>query len=168
MSYKIVPSKITLLEEKYSSGTRKLSIWEKTGLALSPPILRLNAYSKHSTTDLQNILERKYELENIMKQAPNTKTALHIADILLNRQESVKSTVLRRNFMWGGALLGSAATIFSARHYDYKSKCILAPFAFYGFSFIGRWVGDLILGRWSQYSRQRALGLLPAKILVND
>jgi len=149
----VVPSDITLLEEKHQIGRRKLRILEWTGLLGTSPMFHLH-FSKMDKGDKRSVLSRKYD--------PDDKS--EIATILKKRQESVRKEVVSHNFMWGGAFGMSGLAWWSVRRYNYQSRLVALPFIFYGGTFVGRWVGDILTGRNAEFIRDRFLGQLPAKV----
>merc|ERR1712232_812079 len=65
------------------------------------------------------------------------------AHICMRRQEAVSRHVIANNYL---------------------SRLIALPFIFYGGTFVGRVVGDILTGRNAEYGRERFLGRLPAKV----
>merc|ERR1712087_171307 len=87
-----------------------------------------------------------------------------VANILRTRQEAVRKQVVAHNFLWGvsGAMTG--LVWWSFRRYNYQSRLVALPFVFYGGTFVGRVVGDVVTGRAGDFSRDRFLAALPAKV----
>mmetsp|Transcript_110824 Transcript_110824/g.292656 ORF Transcript_110824/g.292656 Transcript_110824/m.292656 type:complete len:162 (-) Transcript_110824:87-572(-) len=149
----VVPSDITILEDKHQIGRRKLRILEWTGLLGMAPMLHLH-YSKMDTGDKRAVLSKKFDKDDKSE----------VGMILKKRQESVRKEVVAHNFMWAGAGTMAGCTWWSFRRYNYQSRLVALPFIFYGGTFVGRWVGDIITGRNAEFSRDRFLGQLPAKV----
>lgn len=149
----VVPSDITILEDKHQIGRRKLRILEWTGLLGMAPMLHLH-YSKMDTGDKRAVLSKKYDADDKSE----------IGMILKKRQESVRKEVVAHNFLWGGAWTMTGFTWWSFRRYNYQSRLVALPFIFYGGTFVGRWFGDIVTGRNAEFLRDRFLGQLPAKV----
>ena len=149
----VVPSDITIAEEKNKIGKRRLGLFEWTGLLGTAPMLHIH-YSKLDRGDKRAVLSRKFNAED---KSP-------IVDVLRRRQESVRKNVVATNFMWGTAGAMTGLTWWSFRRYNYQSRLIAIPFVFYGGTFVGRVVGDIITGRNAEYARDRFLGELPGKV----
>eukprot|EP00440_Ansanella_granifera_P067712 gb/GFBE01073453.1/.p1 GENE.gb/GFBE01073453.1/~~gb/GFBE01073453.1/.p1 ORF type:complete len:161 (+),score=43.17 gb/GFBE01073453.1/:1-483(+) len=149
----VVPSDITLLEEKKCIGKRKIGWFETFGLMGMAPMIHIH-YSKLDTRDKRAILSKKYD--------PDDKSEEGI--IVQKRQDSVKREVLATPFMWGTAGTMAGLTWWSFRRYNYQSRLVALPFIFYGGTFIGRAIGDIVTGRNAEFGRDRFLGSLPAKV----
>eukprot|EP00930_Biecheleria_cincta_P072288 TRINITY_DN5970_c0_g1_i14.p1 TRINITY_DN5970_c0_g1~~TRINITY_DN5970_c0_g1_i14.p1 ORF type:complete len:162 (+),score=33.91 TRINITY_DN5970_c0_g1_i14:69-554(+) len=150
----VVPSDITLLEEKKSIGSRQLYIIEKLGLlGMAPFMIRLH-YSKMDKGDCRAVLSKKYD--------PDDKSEEGV--IVQKRQESVRKAVVATNFMWGTAGTMAGLTWWSFRRYNYQARLVALPFIFYGGTFVGRMVGDMVTGRNAEFGRDRFLASLPAKV----
>mmetsp|Transcript_114166 Transcript_114166/g.180252 ORF Transcript_114166/g.180252 Transcript_114166/m.180252 type:complete len:160 (-) Transcript_114166:176-655(-) len=149
----VVPSDISLLENKMSIGRRKLRILERTGLALTAPMLHIH-YSKIDGNDMKAVLQKKYDPEDKSETATVCK----------KRQESIRKRVVCTNYMWGIAGASAGMVTWSFRRYNYQSRLIALPFIFYGMTFVGRYMGDAIVGRNAEYGRDRFLGELPGKV----
>merc|ERR1712187_125574 len=121
----VVPSDIAVVEEKHKIGTRKLRLFERTGLLGMAPMLHIH-YSKLDKRDMRAVLEKKFDPE----------TNNPAVDICRRRQESVRKNVVATNFMWGtsGGMMG--LTWWSFRKYNYQSRLIALPFVFYGGTFV--------------------------------
>ncbi|KAK2195418.1 hypothetical protein BdWA1_003094 [Babesia duncani] len=146
----VVPSDITLCENLYSTGTRKLTFMENLGLFLTPNPIRFR-YTKNGRDELRAILSKSYG------EHDDT-----VTEILKSRQESVSKMVKAKTFnLFGGAGLG-LLTLYSLRFSNIKTKVIVLPFATYAGCLLGRIYGNGYYGRWSEYSRDRALGQAPA------
>ena len=52
----------------------------------------------------------------------------------------------------------------SFRRYNYQARLVALPFIFYGGTFVGRMVGDMVTERNAEFGRDRYLGELPAKV----
>jgi len=79
-------------------------------------------------------------------------------------QESVRKFVVSKNYMWGTAFTMTGFTAWSFRRYNYQSRLIALPFVFYGGTFVGRMIGDVMTGRNAESDRDRFLGQLPGKV----
>eukprot|EP00929_Paragymnodinium_shiwhaense_P092683 TRINITY_DN5266_c0_g1_i2.p2 TRINITY_DN5266_c0_g1~~TRINITY_DN5266_c0_g1_i2.p2 ORF type:complete len:161 (+),score=41.79 TRINITY_DN5266_c0_g1_i2:87-569(+) len=152
----VVPSDITILEEKLKVGRRRLGFFESLGLMYTPPMLHIH-YSKMDRGDLRAVLEKKYDPED---NSP-------AADIVKRRQESVRKQVIAKNWMWETAFGMTGLTWWSFRRYNYQSRLVALPFVFYGGTFVGRVLGDVLTGRNAEYGRDRFLGKLPAKVYLD-
>eukprot|EP00933_Yihiella_yeosuensis_P000801 TRINITY_DN10123_c0_g3_i1.p1 TRINITY_DN10123_c0_g3~~TRINITY_DN10123_c0_g3_i1.p1 ORF type:complete len:159 (+),score=20.69 TRINITY_DN10123_c0_g3_i1:171-647(+) len=149
----VVPSDITLLEEKKSIGARKMSWLESIGLLGMSPTIHIH-YSKLDKADRRAILTKKYD-EDDKSEA---------GQIVKRRQAAVSKEVVSHNFLWltSGAMTG--ACWWSFRRYNYQSRLVALPFIFYAGTFVGRAVGDIVTGRNGQYARDSFLGSLPGKV----
>ncbi|CAE7762340.1 polr2a [Symbiodinium necroappetens] len=134
-SESVVPSDITIVEEKKTIGKRKLMPWERTGLLGMAPMLHLH-YSKLDKGDKRKILSRKFDPDD----------ASEANQICIRRQESVRKEVVATNFMWDTALTMAGLTWWSFRRYNYQSRLVALPFIFYGGTFVGRVIGDVVTG----------------------
>ncbi|KAF4674432.1 hypothetical protein FOL46_004994 [Perkinsus olseni] len=135
----VVPSDITIIEEKNKIAKRRVRTLEKTGLALMFPIFHWR-YSKLDKHDMYNILRRKFD--------PSASDPA--IDVCRRRQESVRRRVIAQNGLLPGLLLGS--------------KLIVLPFCAYLGAICGRIAGHGLSWRWVETDRQRMLGNLPAKV----
>eukprot|EP00928_Gymnodinium_smaydae_P028061 TRINITY_DN2150_c0_g2_i2.p3 TRINITY_DN2150_c0_g2~~TRINITY_DN2150_c0_g2_i2.p3 ORF type:complete len:184 (-),score=46.86 TRINITY_DN2150_c0_g2_i2:86-571(-) len=153
----VVPSDITILEEKTKIGNRRLGLFEWTGLLFQAPMLHIH-YSKMDKGDMRAVLQKKYDDESTK---PN-------AVICKKRQESVRKHVVANNFMWGTAFGMTGLTWWSVRRYNYQSRLVALPFVFYGGTFVGRVLGDICTGRNAEFGRDRFLGSLPAKVYYSE
>eukprot|EP00440_Ansanella_granifera_P038642 gb/GFBE01041928.1/.p1 GENE.gb/GFBE01041928.1/~~gb/GFBE01041928.1/.p1 ORF type:complete len:162 (+),score=49.68 gb/GFBE01041928.1/:1-486(+) len=152
----VVPSDITLLEEKKCIGRRKLGLFEKLGLLGMAPMIHIH-YSKIDKGDCRAVLSRKYDDDD------NSEEAM----IVKKRQESIRKQVVAHNFMWAGAGTMAGLTWWSFRRYNYQSRLVALPFIFYGGTFVGRAVGDIVTGRNAEFARDQFLASLPAKVYFN-
>lgn len=152
----VVPSDITVVEEKKTVGKRSLKPWEVTGLMGMAPMLHLH-YSKLDRGDKRKILSRKYDTDD-------TSDANKLC---IRRQEAVRKEVVATNFMWDTALVMAGLTWWSFRRYNYQSRLVALPFIFYGGTFVGRAIGDMVTGRNAEFARDRFLASLPAKVYYN-
>eukprot|EP00918_Siedleckia_nematoides_P068581 GHVU01149430.1.p1 GENE.GHVU01149430.1~~GHVU01149430.1.p1 ORF type:complete len:165 (-),score=17.20 GHVU01149430.1:201-695(-) len=157
MSKLLVPSDVTVLEERLSTGKRPLTFLERTGLMLTPPMWHFR-YTKNDKNDMRRILSKSYDVTSTDP----------VVGVLLARQKAVHRKVVATNGTFDGAVLSTGAVWYSLRHYDYKTKLIVLPFIAYGGSFLGRAFGDFTSGRWCEYARERILGELPAKQYYGD
>jgi len=153
----VVPSDVTILEDRYSIGQRRLTVMERLGLFLTPPMFHFR-YTKNDHKDYRKVLSRQYP----------TNSKDPIVELLVKRQKSIHSRVVAQNGLWDGAIAAAGLVAYSLRHYDYKTKLIVLPFVAYGGSFIGRWTADFVCGRWRESARSRILGQLPAKAYFDD
>jgi len=147
----VVPSDITLLEEKYAVGRRRLRLLERFGLLGIPPMWHLR-YTKNNTKELKSVLTKRYDKDS---KEP-------IVMILKERQESVRKQVIAHNGLWAGIDTFGLLSLWSLRHYDWKCKAMVVPVMMYGGAIVGRVLGDLVMGRTSEFCRDRFLGELPA------
>eukprot|EP00397_Hematodinium_sp_SG-2012_P064891 GEMP01092801.1.p1 GENE.GEMP01092801.1~~GEMP01092801.1.p1 ORF type:complete len:164 (+),score=32.49 GEMP01092801.1:36-527(+) len=147
----VVPSDITILEEKHAVGKRRLRLFERIGLLGVAPMWHIR-YTKNNTAEMKAVLTKRYDKDS---QEP-------LIFLLKARQESIRKQVIAHMGLWAGIGTFGAYGIWSLRHYDYKAKAITLPFLMYGGAIIGRAVGDLIMNRTSEYARDRFLGQLPA------
>eukprot|EP00929_Paragymnodinium_shiwhaense_P092687 TRINITY_DN5266_c0_g4_i2.p1 TRINITY_DN5266_c0_g4~~TRINITY_DN5266_c0_g4_i2.p1 ORF type:complete len:183 (+),score=39.44 TRINITY_DN5266_c0_g4_i2:74-550(+) len=152
----VVPSDITVLEEKQKIGRRRLGLLERFGLLGTMPMLHIH-YSKMDRGDMRAVLEKRYDPED-------TSAA---TDICRRRQESVRKQAVATNFKWGTAWTMTGLTFWSFRRYNYQSRLVAVPFIFYGGTFVGRVIGDICTGRNAEYARDRFLGSLPGKVYLN-
>lgn len=122
----VVPSDITVVEEKKTVGKRSLKPWEA-------PMLHLH-YSKLDRGDKRKILSRKYDTDDTSEANK----------LCIRRQEAVRKEVVATNFMWDTALVMAGLTWWSFRRYNYQSRLVALPFIFYGGTFVGRAIGDMV------------------------
>mmetsp|Transcript_36635 Transcript_36635/g.55268 ORF Transcript_36635/g.55268 Transcript_36635/m.55268 type:complete len:160 (-) Transcript_36635:235-714(-) len=148
----VVPSDVTIMEEKTKIGKRKLGIMEKVGLLTMLPMLHIH-YSKMDKYDMKAVLSKKYDEDDTS----------NAADICRRRQESVRKSVISNIFMWDTAWVMTGFAWWSFRRYNYQSRLVALPFIFYGGTFVGRAIGDIVTGRNAEFARDRFLGALPAK-----
>merc|ERR1712183_672863 len=87
-----------------------------------------------------------------------------VVSILRKRQEAVSKRVVGQNFLWAGGWTFAGLTWWSFRRYNYQSRLIALPFLFYGGTFFGRFIGDIVTGRNAEFTRDRFLGELPARV----
>mmetsp|Transcript_61158 Transcript_61158/g.145667 ORF Transcript_61158/g.145667 Transcript_61158/m.145667 type:complete len:159 (-) Transcript_61158:148-624(-) len=151
----VVPSDITILEEKHKIGRRRVRILEKLGMLGMAPMFHLH-YSKMDPSDMRAVLMKKYD--------PDDKSA--VVEILKTRQEAISKQVKSHNFMWGTAGLMTGLTYWSFRRYNYQSRLIAVPMIFYAGTWVGRFVGDIVTGRNAEFGRDRYLASLPAKVYL--
>merc|ERR1719162_802079 len=111
-------------------------------------------YSKMDRSDMRAVLSKKYDDENISAEAGICRT----------RQEAVRKQAVAHNFMWGTAGTMTGLVWWSFRRYNYQSRLVALPFIFYGGTFVGRVVGDVVTGRNAEFARDRFLASLPAKV----
>mmetsp|Transcript_37495 Transcript_37495/g.104203 ORF Transcript_37495/g.104203 Transcript_37495/m.104203 type:complete len:164 (-) Transcript_37495:101-592(-) len=149
----VVPSDITILENKKMIGKRKLGLFEWTGLLMTAPMIHIH-YSKMDRGDMRAVLTKKFDPED---NSP-------VGQIVRRRQQSVHKHVLSQNFMWGGGVGMAGMVYWSFRRYNYQSRLIATPFMFYIGTFVGRAIGDVVTGRNAEFARDRFLGSLPAKV----
>ncbi|CAE8611303.1 unnamed protein product [Polarella glacialis] len=149
----VVPSDITIVEEKKSIGRRRLGVFEQLGLLGMAPMLHVH-YSKLDNSDRRAVLSKKYD--------PDDKSEACL--ICKKRQESVRKEVVAHNFLWVGAGTMAGLTWWSFRRYNYQSRLVALPFIFYGGTFVGRIVGDIVTCRNGEFERDRFLASLPGKV----
>mmetsp|Transcript_66071 Transcript_66071/g.213679 ORF Transcript_66071/g.213679 Transcript_66071/m.213679 type:complete len:161 (+) Transcript_66071:79-561(+) len=152
----VVPSDMTIVEEKMSIGKRRLGLFESTGLLGMLPMLHIH-YSKMDKGDMRSVLSKKYDPED-------TRNA---TEICRRRQQAVSRSVVSQNFMWGTAWGMTGLCWWSFRRYNYQSRLVALPFIFYGGTFVGRALGDVITFRNAEFARDRFLGSLPAKVFLS-
>eukprot|EP00933_Yihiella_yeosuensis_P077884 TRINITY_DN8883_c0_g2_i1.p1 TRINITY_DN8883_c0_g2~~TRINITY_DN8883_c0_g2_i1.p1 ORF type:complete len:159 (-),score=35.43 TRINITY_DN8883_c0_g2_i1:295-771(-) len=152
----VVPSDITLLEEKKSIGVRKLGLLENLGLFGMSPTLHLH-YSKLDRADRRAVLSKKFDQDDRSEAG----------QICMRRQEAIRKEVVSHNFLWATAGAMSGAVWWSFRKYNYQSRLVALPFIFYAGTFVGRAVGDIVTGRNSEFARDKFLGSLPGKVYYN-
>lgn len=150
-AYLIVPSDITVLENKMCNGKRGLSFMESVGLMGIFPLYH-NSFSKLSRSEMKDVLTKKYTADG-----PE-------AEICKTRQAAVSRQVCSHvhNYVCAGTM--GFATFWSLRLYNYQAKCMFVPLIAYAGSWVGRFVGDIATGRNGETYRERYLATLPAKI----
>merc|ERR1711964_556982 len=126
----VVPSDISILENKMAVGKRRVRLLESTGLMLTFPMLHIH-YSKLDRADMKAVLSKKYDPEDKSEAAA----------VCRKRQEAIRKSVVSTNFMWGSAAASAGMVTRSFRRYNYQSRLICIPFIAYGMSFAGRWIG---------------------------
>jgi len=149
----VVPSDITVMENKFSVGTRKLSWLESFGLMGMSPMFHLH-YSKMDPSDMRAVLSKAYDAGDVSPAVT----------LLRTRQDAVSRQAVAHNFMWGVSGAMSGLVWWSFRRYNYQSRLVALPFVFYGGTFVGRVVGDVVTGRNTEFARDRFLASLPAKV----
>merc|ERR1719424_2759119 len=107
---------------------------------------------------MKAVLQKKYDPEDKSEAAV----------VCRKRQESIRKSVVCTNFMLGSAAASAGMVTWSFRRYNYQSRLITLPFIFYGMTFVGRYLGDIVTGRNAEYGRDRFLGSLPGKVYFND
>merc|ERR1719329_1975700 len=153
----VVPTDVTVLEEKHKIGRRRLRIFESTGLLCIPPMFHIH-YSKMDRGDKRAVLSKKYDPED---NSP-------VVDILKRRQASLSKEVVSKNFLWGGGWAFAGMSYWSFRRYNYQSRLLAFPFLFYLGTFAGRMVGGIAAGTNAEYGRDKFLGTLPAKVFLQS
>merc|ERR1712241_1239112 len=103
---------------------------------------------------MRAVLSRKYDPED---KSP----AVQICRV---RQEAVRKQAVAKNWMWATTFGMTGLTYWSFRRYNYQSRLVAVPFIFYGGTFVGRVVGDILTGRNAEFARDRFLASLPAKV----
>ena len=152
----LVPSDITVVEEKNKMCKRRVRFWEKVGLLGTLPMWHLR-YSKLDKHDKHAILRRKFNADS---SDPATL-------LCLRRQESVRKEVVAHNFVWAGLGVSTGLAAWSLRRYAYQTKLIVLPFVAYAGVWLGKVVGDGLTGRWAETQRDRFLAALPAKTYLS-
>eukprot|EP00919_Chromeraceae_sp_WS-2016_P059643 GHVR01141709.1.p1 GENE.GHVR01141709.1~~GHVR01141709.1.p1 ORF type:complete len:160 (-),score=11.68 GHVR01141709.1:183-662(-) len=152
MSALVVPSDVTILENKHSIGVRNLSFLESIGLMCMPSIYHCR-YSKIDKHDMRKVLQKQYP----------GRSDDPVVEILKTRQNSISKKAISHNGWLFGMTAASFFSYFSFRSYDWKTKLLVLPFAAYGGAILGRCKGNLLTGRWSEDARDRFLGMLPAR-----
>eukprot|EP00441_Pelagodinium_beii_P046325 CAMPEP_0197622564 /NCGR_PEP_ID=MMETSP1338-20131121/2818_1 /TAXON_ID=43686 ORGANISM="Pelagodinium beii, Strain RCC1491" /NCGR_SAMPLE_ID=MMETSP1338 /ASSEMBLY_ACC=CAM_ASM_000754 /LENGTH=156 /DNA_ID=CAMNT_0043192305 /DNA_START=45 /DNA_END=515 /DNA_ORIENTATION=+ len=154
MAAVVVPSDITILEEKKKIGTRKVTFLENIALMGMAPFMIHLHYSKLDKGDRRAVLSKKYDADDKSEEAT----------IVKKRQAAIRKEVLSTPFMWGTAGAMAGLTWWSFRRYNYQSRLVALPFIFYAGTFVGRAVGDVVTGRNAMYARDQFLASLPAKV----
>jgi len=149
----VVPSDITVMENKHCIGKRKLGWLESFGLMGMSPMLHIH-YSKMDPSDMKAVLSKAYDASDVSPAVA----------LLRTRQEAVRKQVVAHNFMWGVSGGMTGLVWWSFRRYNYQSRLVALPFIFYGGTFIGRVVGDIVTGRDAEFARDRFLASLPAQV----
>ena len=153
----LVPSDITLLEEKNKMCKRRLRFFEKVGLKLSLPTYHYR-YSKMDKNDKRAVLRKKY----------NPESSDPAVLLCLRRQEAVRKEVLAHNYVWMGMGTFTGIAAWSLRRYAYQTKLIVLPFMALGGVWFGKFLGDGLTGRWQETDRDRFLGSLPSKSYLSE
>ncbi|KAF4678286.1 DnaJ (Hsp40), sub C, member 11 [Perkinsus chesapeaki] len=151
----VVPSDITIIEEKNKIAKRRIRTLEKTGLAMMLPVFHWR-YSKLDKHDMYNILRRKFD--------PSASDPA--IDICRRRQESVRRRVIAQNGLLPGLFLGFSLPWWSLRKYNYQSKLIALPFCAYLGAICGRIAGHGLSWRWVETDRQRMLAFRHASLVI--
>eukprot|EP00933_Yihiella_yeosuensis_P046195 TRINITY_DN41690_c0_g1_i1.p1 TRINITY_DN41690_c0_g1~~TRINITY_DN41690_c0_g1_i1.p1 ORF type:complete len:185 (-),score=30.01 TRINITY_DN41690_c0_g1_i1:324-809(-) len=149
----VVPSDISLLEEKKTVGARSLGFLERLGLLGMAPMFHFH-YSKIDRSDCRAVLSRKYNPDDNSEEGR----------LVTRRQEAIRKEVVAHNFLWAGGFSMAGATWWSFRRYNYQSRLVALPFIFYAGTFVGRAVGDVVTGRNAEFARDKFLASLPGKI----
>merc|ERR1712129_32954 len=127
------------------------------GLMGMSPMIHFS-YSKMDPGDMRAVLSRKYDVEDVSP----------VANILKTRQEAVRKQAVAHNFLWGTAGSMTGLVWWSFRRYNYQSRLVAIPFIFYGGTFVGRALGDVVTGRNAEFARDRFLASLPAKVFYSS
>jgi len=157
MAKVVVPSDISICEEKYAVGKRRIRLFEYTGLLGIPPMIHFR-YTKNNTTELKDVLSKRYPKDS----------SEPIVILLKQRQESIRKQVLAQNLMWVGTGAAAGMGLWGMRNYNLQSKLMVVPFAAYFGSFVGRSLGDCFTYRNMEYGRDRFLGQLPAHTFLQE
>jgi hypothetical protein len=152
----LVPSDISLLEDKLMVKNRALTWIERISLMTMLPMWRIK-HSKLDKHDLRKILSRDFG---------RLEAGDYSGELVRERQESVRKQVVARPFQFMGSGLAMGATWWSFRRYNYQSKAILLPFVALGGLYLGRVVGNIAVGRNQEFQRDRFLGSLPAHVYL--
>merc|ERR1712194_407061 len=126
----VVPSEITVLENKHSIGKRKLGFLETCGLLGMSSMFHLHC-SKMDAGDMRAVLSKSYDGDDTSP----------VVNILKCRQSAVSKQAVAHNFMWATAGTMTGLVWWSFRRYNYQSRLVALPFVFYG----GTFVGDALL-----------------------
>ena len=148
----VAPSDVTTKENKFKIAERSLGFFECIGLLGISPMLHIH-YSKMSQKSMRAVVNQHYPAEVISNDL----------DICLKHQESVHKFVVSNNYMWGMAFTMTGFTWCSLRRYNYQSRLIALPFVFYGGTFVGRMVGDIMTDRKTESDHDGFLDQVPAK-----
>jgi len=122
-------------------------------LGMAPFMIHLH-YSKLDKSDRRAVLSKKYDPDDKSEEGT----------IVRKRQAAISREVIATPFMWGTAGAMAGLTWWSFRRYNYQSRLVALPFIFYGGTFVGRVVGDIVTGRNAEFARDRFLASLPAKV----
>eukprot|EP01057_Protomagalhaensia_wolfi_P001809 Protomagalhaensia_wolfi_Nauph_80__1808@NODE_2129_length_1204_cov_63_062661_g1665_i0_p1_GENE_NODE_2129_length_1204_cov_63_062661_g1665_i0NODE_2129_length_1204_cov_63_062661_g1665_i0_p1_ORF_typecomplete_len184_score34_67_NODE_2129_length_1204_cov_63_062661_g1665_i06521164 len=159
----IVPSDVTLVERKLSTGWRKPSLLESLGLATVFPLYRRN-WVRNNRKDLKAILTRTYDEPD----ATTPSADRELLEIVLNRQRHVRRMIICRAAGLMGAVVAPLGTWYSFRHYDMKGQVAPLPFALYGGNLVARAFAGWFTGRWASPLREVSLGNLPAHRFLSE
>lgn len=157
MAHLLVPSDITVLENKLRIKGRKVTMMEKIGLWSFPPMIHFS-YSKMDGRDMYHVLRNTFD--------PNASDPA--VKLCIARQNAVSRKVKAHPFLFIGGFIGGALPYWSFRRYNYQAKLICVPFLGYFGTWVGRCVGNGIMGRWSEYERDRILCELPARTYLKE
>merc|ERR1712194_540560 len=105
-------------------------------------------------SDMRAVMGKKYDDEDVSAQA----------GIVRTRQAAMSRQAVAHNFLWGVSGTMAGLVWGSFRRYNYQSRVVALPFVFYGGTFVGRVVGDVVTGRNAEFARDRFLASLPAKV----
>lgn len=153
MSYLIVPSDITVLENKQKVGRQRLPFWDSVGMAGMFPLYHRN-FTKLNRAEMRSVLTKRYKSDDNSEETAICKA----------RQESVSKQVKAHIGFWAGFGSFGGMTFWSFRKYNYQSKLICIPFLAYAGGWVGRCLGDLLQSRHQEHYRERFLGSLPAHV----
>eukprot|EP00392_Amoebophrya_sp_AT5.2_P005084 g5093.t1 len=152
-SYLIVPSDVTLLENKCSIGRKSLGLLEFVGLATTFPMYH-NSYSKLDAGEKKAVLTKDYDFQSANPEV----------EVCRARQLAVSREVKSHLGWWGGFLGFGGITFWSVRKYNWQAKAMCPLFMAYAGSWVGRFAGDVLTGRNAETYRDRYLANLPAKM----
>lgn len=152
-SYLIVPSDITLLEQKVAIGRKSLGFLEFLGLATTFPMYH-NSYSKLDASEKRSVLTKDYDVDSRNPEV----------EVCRARQKSVSREVTSHLGWWAGFGGFGAISFWSVRKYNWQAKAMVPLCMAYAGSWVGRFAGDIVTGRNAETYRDRYLANLPAKM----
>lgn len=159
MPYLVVPSDITVLENKLASNSARALSWaEWAGLKFSLPLYH-SSYTKMGPAEMKSVLTKTY--------IPGANMTPGM-EICIARQKAVSRQAAAGVYWWGGLASFTAGTFWSFRRYNYQAKLVCLPFMAYAGTFVGRMVGDIATGRTTEYGRDKFLAGLPASVYYQD
>merc|ERR1712194_133295 len=153
--YLVVPSDITVLENKMKLGKRIPGTLEWLGCMLTPMCWHIR-YSKMSGSEMLQALSKRYDGGSTPE-----------SEICVARQKAVGRQAVATVGAWTGMLSTGAMTFWSMRKYNWQAKLSI-PFAMYGGLWLGRMAGDIVSGQNQAYTRETFLGSLPATVYYSD
>lgn len=156
MAYVVVPSDVTVMENKYRVGRKALGWFERIGVYTMAPVYH-NNYTKMSGDDMRAVLQRKFD------KTSNTPEV----ELCIARQQAVSRQARSHVGFWAGAGAFGGLSFWSLRKYDWKTRLSFVPLMAYVGCCVGRVFGDIVTGRTGETYRDRQLAELPAKVYLN-